>query len=104
LGEFALVKKAASQDALDLWILGGDEKCMAGGFLGLGVATGKVESPGFEFAGFRIIFIPPEGLGGGDEGAIISAGRPKRFCLGYWSYQEIAKKKKREKIHADVSA
>jgi hypothetical protein len=44
---------------LDLWILGGDEKCMAGGFLGLGVATGKVESPGFEFAGFRIIFVPP---------------------------------------------
>jgi hypothetical protein len=104
LGEFALVQKAASQDALDLWILGGDEKCTAGGFLGLGVATGKVESPGLEFAGFRIIFIPPEGLGGGDEGAIISAGRPKRFCLGYWSYQEIAKKEKREKIHADVSA
>jgi hypothetical protein len=43
-------------------------------------------------------------LGGGDEGAIISAGWPKRFCLGYWSYQEIAKEKKREKIHADVSA
>jgi hypothetical protein len=104
LGKFSLVKKAASEDALNLWVLRGDEEGETGGFFGFGVATGEVEGASFQFPGFGVVFIPPEGLGSGDEGAVVAAGRPKRFCLSYWSYQEIAKKKKREKIHADVSA
>jgi len=77
LVEFTLVEEATAEDALDFRILGGDSEGVAGGLLGLGVAAGEVEGAGFEFTGFGIIFVPPEGLAGGEEGSIISSWGPK---------------------------
>lgn len=80
LVEFALMEEAAAEDALDFGILGCDGEGVAGGLFGFGVAAGEVEGAGFEFTGLGIIFVPPEGLAGGEEGSIISAWGPK-FCL-----------------------
>jgi len=80
LVEFALMEEATTEDALDFGIFGGDSEGVAGGLFGFGVAAGEVEGAGFEFTGLGIIFVPPEGLAGGEEGSIISAWGPK-FCL-----------------------
>jgi hypothetical protein len=71
------MKKASTEDALDFGVLWGDEKGVAGRFFGFGITTGKVEGAGLEFAGLRIVLIPPKGLAGGHEGAAVSAGRPQ---------------------------
>ena len=82
LVEFALMEEATTKDALDFGILGGDSEGVAGGLFGFGVATGEVEGAGFEFTGLGIIFVPPEGLAGGEEGSIISSWGPKFGLLG----------------------
>ena len=100
LGEFSLVKEAAAKDALNLWILRGDEKSETGGFFGLGVATRKVEGTSFQFTGFGVVFIPPEGLGGCNQGAIVPAWRPKFFFLRKSEEREKSGKEKKREFHA----
>ncbi len=100
LGEFSLVKKAASEDALNLWVLRGDEESKTGGFFGFGVATGEVEGASFQFPGFGVVFIPPEGLGSGDEGAVVAAGRPKFFFLRKSEEREKSGKEEKREFHA----
>jgi hypothetical protein len=51
--------------------------CLIGPFSTLAVGP----SSGFEFAGFGVILIPPEGLGGRDKGTVISSRRPKFVFL-----------------------
>jgi len=65
---------------LDFGVFRGDGEGVAGGLFGFGVATGEVEGAGFEFTCLGIIFVPPEGLAGGEEGSIISSWGPE-FCL-----------------------
>ena len=100
LGEFSLVKKAASEDALNLWVLRGDEESETGGFFRFGVASGEVEGASFQFPGFGVVFIPPEGLGSGDEGAVVAAGRPKFFFLRKSEEREKSGKEKKREFHA----
>ena len=75
------MQEASAKDSLDFGVLGGDEYGEPCGFFGIGVSSGEVESPGFEFAGFGIVLIPPEGLGGRDKGTVISSRRPKFLFL-----------------------
>lgn len=81
MGKFSLVQEASTKDPLNFRVLRGDENGVAGGFFGLGISSGEVESPSFEFAGFGVVLIPPEGLAGRDKGAVISARRPKFIFL-----------------------
>jgi len=71
------MKKASTEDALDFGVLWGNEEGVAGRFFRFGITAGKVEGASLKFAGLRIVLIPPEGLAGGDEGAVVSAGRPQ---------------------------
>jgi len=80
LVEFALMEEATAEDTLDFGVFRGDGEGVAGGLFGFGVATSEIEGAGFEFAGLGIIFVPPEGLAGGEEGSIISSWGPE-FCL-----------------------
>ncbi len=100
LGKFSLMKKAAAKDSLNLGVLRGDEDGVAGGFFSLGVSTGEVEGPGFEFAGLGVVFVPPEGLRGGNEGSGVSAGRPKFFFRRKSDERKKGGKEKKEKFHA----
>ena len=75
------MKKTPAEDALDFGILRGDEKSVAGSFFGLRISACKIECPGFEFASLGVVFVPPEGLRGSNQGAVISARRPKFFFL-----------------------
>ena len=77
MGKFSLMQEASAKDPLDFGVLRGDEDGVPCGFFGIGVSSGEVESPGFEFAGFGVIMIPPEGLAGCEKGTVISARRPK---------------------------
>ena len=81
MGKFSLMQEASAKDPLDFGVLGGDEDGVPCGFFGLGISSGEVESSGFEFAGFGIVLIPPEGLGGRDKGTVISSRRPKFVFL-----------------------
>jgi hypothetical protein len=80
LVEFALMEEATAEDTLDFGVFRGDGEGVAGGLFGFGVATGEIEGAGFEFTSLGIIFVPPEGLAGGEEGSIISSWGPE-FCL-----------------------
>ena len=95
LGEFSLVKKATAEDALDFGILGGDEKSMAGSFFCLCISSCEIECTGFEFASLGVVFIPPEGLRGSNQGAVITAGRPKFFFLRKGQKREKSGKEKK---------
>lgn len=89
LVEFALMEEATAKDALDFGVFGGDSQGVAGGLFGFGVATSEVEGAGFEFTGLGIIFVPPEGLAGGEERSIISSRGPE---FGLLSKRRRAKK------------
>ena len=99
LVEFALMEEAAAEDALNFGVFKGDGEGVAGGLFGFGVATGEVEGAGFEFTGLGIIFVPPEGLAGGEEGSIISSWGPKFGLLSEGSGTE---KKEKEKVRSEV--
>lgn len=99
LVEFALMEEATAEDALNFGIFGGDSECVAGGLFGFGVATSEIEGAGFEFTGLGIIFVPPEGLAGGEEGSIISSWGPKFGLLSEGSGTE---KKEEEKVRSEV--
>jgi hypothetical protein len=99
LVEFALMEEATAEDALDFGILGCDGEGVAGGLFGFGVAAGEVEGAGFEFTGLGIIFVPPEGLAGGEEGSIISSWGPK---FGLLSEGGGTEKKEKEKVRSEV--
>jgi hypothetical protein len=71
------MEEASTEDALNFGVLRGDKEGVAGRFFGFGITPGKVEGASLEFAGLRVVFIPPEGLAGGDQGATVSAGRPQ---------------------------
>ena len=94
-----MMEEATAEDALNFGILGCDGEGVAGGLFGFGVATSEVEGAGFEFTGLGIIFVPPEGLAGGEEGSIISAWGPK---FGLLSEGSDAEKKKKEKVRSEV--
>jgi hypothetical protein len=100
LSEFSLVKKATAEDALDFGILRGDEESVAGGFLGLRISSCKIECLGFEFASLGVVFIPPEGLRGSNQGAVVSAWRPKFFFLRKSEKRKKGGKEKKREFHA----
>ena len=99
LVEFALMEEATAEDALNFGVFKGDGEGVAGGLFGFGVATGEVEGAGFEFTGLGIIFVPPEGLAGGEEGSIISSWGPEFGLLSEGSGTE---KKEKEKVRSEV--
>jgi hypothetical protein len=100
LSEFSLVKKATAEDALDFGILRGDEESVAGSFFCLYISSCKIECTGFEFASLGVVFVPPEGLRGSNQGAVISAGRPKFFFFRKSEKRKKGGKEKKREFHA----
>lgn len=99
LVEFALMEEATAEDTLDFRVFRCDGEGVASGLFGFGVAAGEVEGTGFEFTGLGIIFVPPEGLAGGEEGSIISSWGPE---FGLLSEGSDTEKKKKEKVRSEV--
>lgn len=103
-GNFVLMKEAASEDSLDRGILGRDLKGREGSLLGFGVASGKIQRPGLEDTGLRIVFVPPKSLTGGYDGLFASLpGRPE-FDLIFVLGQRRKNKDQPEQGHPSVDS
>jgi hypothetical protein len=100
LSEFSLVKKTTAEDALDFGILRGDEESVAGSFFCLYISSCKIECTGFEFASLGVVFVPPEGLRGSNQGAVVPAGRPKFFFFRKSEKRKKGGKEKKREFHA----